>query len=196
MASIQGSLHCIRSSIGNGVVSSGPNVVRRSKRQKGDDYYIGAGAEEDIDTLLVRIFSTLVEGYWWKVLPDEDNDYDICIGTGRDWEQLLPLLLVGKYVVVSRESRSIPKYSIMRAKIDTLCHAVSALCHAVSASGTKLQLSTYRITVIINGKSSLSSVSTGTYLCLGKPVYAKPELQIKSKAKPNLELCNNDLDLS
>jgi hypothetical protein len=164
--------------------------VRRSKRQKGDDCYTGASAEEDIDTLILCIFSMLVQGYWWKVLPDEDSDHDICIGTGRDWEQLLPLLLVRKYVVVSRESRSISKYSIMRTKIDSLCHAVSA------ASGTKLQSACYQKTVTINGKSSLASVSTGTYLCLGKPVHSKPELQIKSKATPNLELCNNDLDLS
>ena len=79
----------------------------------------------------------------------------------------------------------------MRAKIDCLCHAVS------SVSGTQLHSSTYQKTVTIDGKSSLSSVSTGTYLCLGKPVYAKPELQIKSKAEPaNLELrnlCNLDL---
>jgi hypothetical protein len=190
VATNSGSLYSTSSSTGNGVVSSGLNVVRRLKRQKVDYCYTKAGAEEDIDTLLVDIFFTLVEGYWWKVLPDDDNDYDICIGTGRTWEQLLPLLLVGKYVVVSKESRSISKYSIMRAKIDSLCHAAS------TASGTKLQSACYQRTITINGKSSLSSVSTGTYLCLGKPVYSKLELQIKSKTKPNLELHNNDLDLS
>jgi hypothetical protein len=132
----------------------------------------------------------LVQGYWWKVLPDKDSDYDICIGTNQDWLQLLPLLLVGKYVVVSKEKRSISKYSIMRAKIDFLCHTVEM------KTGTKLQSATYRETININCKSTVTSVSMSTYLCLGKPFHANPELQSKAKPANLKKLCGNDLDLS
>jgi hypothetical protein len=54
----------------------------------------------------------------------------------------------------------------------------------------KLQSSVYRSPAkdIINGKLFRLGGSASTFLCLGKPTYAHPELQIKSKAKQNLQL--------
>ena len=96
---------------------------------------LGANTEEDIHSLATSIFCTLVQGYWWKVLPDNDDDYDICLGTGRDWSKLLPLLLAGKYIDLPKRT-VISKYSFNRAALDRLCDSVNR------ASDNKLQPAT------------------------------------------------------
>ena len=51
---------------------------------------------EDILNLAIAVFRTLPRNFWWKVLPDEEEDDDLSVGTGRPWKDLLPLLYEAK----------------------------------------------------------------------------------------------------
>ena len=135
MASTRKSLRSTRSassSYEDPIEQEGDRTAKRLKTQR---RFVGAKTEEDIHSLLTSIFCTLVQGYWWKVLPDNDDDYDICLGTGQDWSKLLPLLLAGKYIDLPKRT-VISKYSINRAALNRLCDSVNR------ASDNKLQPAT------------------------------------------------------
>ena len=52
---------------------------------------LGLGTEECYN-LIGSILDQSVHGLWFRLLPIDGCNDDICIGTGVDWQYLLPLL--------------------------------------------------------------------------------------------------------
>lgn len=137
-----------------------------------------------IDDLVDAIFSTLPRGYWWKLLPNNNStsDYNVCIGTGRPWEHLLPLLLEGGYLEVSRMGSSLTDLDVKRDAFDSLVDRLKIRL------GERVELGTYRQVDSAGGWNAL-------YIHIGAPFYMwrSPFHQIKKKRKPrNLELITLD----
>jgi hypothetical protein len=52
---------------------------------------LGRGTEECFD-LVQQILAQAVKVFWYRILPVDDCDDDITVGTGIEWQYLLPLL--------------------------------------------------------------------------------------------------------
>jgi len=143
-------------------------VEQRNRRS------LGGG---DIRSLVMGVFDDMPRGYWWKLLPDEDEDMDLCIATGRQWDDLLPVLLEADLIRLPRSS-CLSKYEIVRPGFDDIRNRFRA-------EDDRFELTYYRKR-IGNHQRSLGS---SYYACLGRPEYLNPQMQLADRAKCNtLEL--------
>jgi hypothetical protein len=60
----------------------------------------------------MTLFLEMPHNFWWKLLPNEEEDLDLRVATRRPWEQLLPLLLESKLIRLSPKAVSISKYKM------------------------------------------------------------------------------------
>ena len=62
------------------------------------------------------------EGIWWRILPLEDGYDDISVGTGINWEDLLPLL-IHDGLLYTTERTIACDYRVSRDKWESLTDA-------------------------------------------------------------------------
>jgi hypothetical protein len=77
-----------------------------------------AALENDVDilALVMDVFCWMPTNFWWKVLPDDDEDLDLLVATRLPWDDILPLLIESKLIVVARKKNSISKYEMNHSK--------------------------------------------------------------------------------
>jgi hypothetical protein len=75
---------------------------------------------DNITALVDSVFGNLREGIWWRVLPIEGTNDDICTGTGQAWDVLLPLLLERDFIRVHGEP-TLSGYQFRKRSWETLC---------------------------------------------------------------------------
>jgi hypothetical protein len=75
---------------------------------------------DDITALVDSVFGNLREGIWWRVLPIEGANDDICSGTGQAWDVLLPLLLERAIIRVHGKP-TLSGYQFRKWSWETLC---------------------------------------------------------------------------
>jgi hypothetical protein len=126
---------------------------------------------DDIVSVAAAVFSELPRGFWWKLLPDLDEDLDVCIGSGRPWDQLLPLFL-GAGLVRRSKGTTISKLETNRLVFEDLRHRFSVI-------GERLEFTHYRKRV--GGEQRPLSMSY--YICFGDPVYKNPQEQLEVRAR-------------
>jgi hypothetical protein len=66
------------------------------------------------------IFRTMPNNFWWKLLPEEDEDLDLLVATHCPWEDWLPLLLEAKLIWLARNKNALSKYEINHNAWDEL----------------------------------------------------------------------------
>jgi len=59
-------------------------LAKKQRKAPLEGITAGAISEDEIAGLLVQVLSSLKEGYWWKILPDNNNQEDICMGSGQE----------------------------------------------------------------------------------------------------------------
>jgi hypothetical protein len=114
---------------------------------------------DDITVLVDSVFGNLREGIWWRVLPIEGTNNDICTGTGQAWDVLLPLLLERDFIRVHSEP-TLSGYQFSKRSWETL------LCTTFRGEG-QLQMGTLQTKK--GGKA--------WYIARGSLVFKNPKLQ-------------------
>lgn len=153
-----------------------------SRRVPPEGSTFGEPTGRAIDNLVDSIFADLPRSYWWKILPSNlhsASDYNICTGTGRPWDDLLPLLLDGGYLKCSNRS-NLSEYDVMRPQFELMVNRLTS--QGGLLDGVRVELTTYRQLNMAGGSNAL-------YIHIGEIIWPKPETQIRKKKKPtNLEL--------
>jgi hypothetical protein len=99
-----------------------PPPLTMSKRLRSSDTWNVLGGD-DITALVDSVFGNLREGIWWRVLPIEGTNDDICTGTGQAWDVvvLLPLLLERDFIRVHGGEPTLSGYQFRKRSWETLC---------------------------------------------------------------------------
>lgn len=140
---------------------------RRQQRQLGVQTAgiprLGRGTEECFD-LVHKIMKQAVEGFWYRILPVDDCDDDITVGTGIEWQYLLPLL---------------SKCSLLRSRVTSVVKEIDCNVRQWDEMA-KSMVSTVKLEITcIRTQYARRSY----YFCVGKPSYKCPRTQEKEMAK-------------
>lgn len=118
---------------------------------------LGLGMQECRD-LVCSILEQSVHGLWFRILPVDGCDDDICIGTGVDWQYLLPLLT---------------KCGLIRSRVTSLVQNVECDSYQWDELA-KSSVSQFKMEVTsIRTKHGRRSV----FYCIGKPRHRSPLYQ-------------------
>ena len=97
----------MRSSTPSSAPSGAPffeHVAKKPRRVTLEASNRSLSDRELIDDLLYDVFIGMAKGHWWLVLPDYDDRQDIELGTGQDWDVLLPILIKGGFLLPQSKS--------------------------------------------------------------------------------------------
>ena len=64
----------------------------------------------------MKVFVTMPHAFWFKLIPTEDEDLDVCKATGLKWDDLLALLLRSDVLSVKTKA----KYGCNRKQMEFL----------------------------------------------------------------------------
>jgi hypothetical protein len=162
-----------RSSGGKGAASVEPFQDRQQQRHLGVQtagiHRLGRGTEECFD-LVQRILAQAVEGFWYRILPVDDHDDDITVGTGVEWQYLLPLL---------------SKCSLLRSRVTSVVKEIDCYVRQWDEMA-KSMISTVKLEITC---TRTQYARRSYFFCVGKPRYQTPTkqetgLQVNKKCLP------------
>ena len=114
--------------------------------------------------LLCKCFTTLNAGIWWRIIPLGDGYDDISVGTGIEWDDLLPLLMDAGFLKVT-ERRTKAQYGFCRNR----------WLHDLAIPGPDLRIGSYRQRNDTHGKQ--------WFICNGKAIFNSPKQQVDTVGK-------------
>ena len=126
--------------------------------------------KRDCYKLLSELFERCEQGWWYKILPDDDGCEDITSLTGLKWETLLPLFMeVG--LLSSVVTSMVKRISVVRTQWNELAAAL--------LPKTKMEVAPIRT------KTSKERVY---YICFGLPKHKSVLQQQKNQVRPPVSL--------
>jgi hypothetical protein len=153
-----------RSSLGKQPAPPDPFEDRKRQRVLGDQASgirrLGKGTVECFSKLEL-LFAHSQTGLWFRVLPIDGHDDDICVGLGVEWKYLLPLLT--KCGLVRSKVTSVVKdVHVDHGQWDELAKAITrAVRMEITAIRTKYSRKSY-------------------FICIGQPKFQNPLEQDKA----------------
>jgi hypothetical protein len=112
---------------------------------------------EECYTVLKSLFAQSTPGIWFRILPVDDQDDDVCVGLGVEWRYLLPLLTTCG-LLRSTVTSVVKEVHVVRSQWDEMAKAMD---HRMEVSSIR----------------TVRYVRRCYFFCVGKPRYRNPLVQ-------------------
>jgi hypothetical protein len=128
----------------------------------------GRGTKECFD-LVREILGQAVQGYWYRILPLDSYEDDIAVGTGVEWQYLLPLL---------------SKCSLLRSRVTSVVKEIDCNVRQWDELA-KSMISTVRMEITT---IRIKQARRSYFFCVGNPSYKTPLVQEAALQASNEQL--------